>query len=422
MALNAIDIANVLNEIAPFLVNGWIQKIQQPSDRTLIFEIRVPGATHRLLVSCEYGMTRLHVSRRPLPNPPNPPSFCQFLRAHLQGAKIDRIQQQANDRIVALHLTAKHGAVTVVCEFTGKTANVLVLDANQCILRDLTCQSRVTGKTYEPPPKHGTSKAQSTLPRFAAALDNDVFPISAAIEAYYHAKEVGQAQDRVRDERLRMLRKMLKKEQRRIEAWRGDLEKADNYRDYARYGELIKANLGSLKKGMDRIELVDYYDESLPRITIPLDTSKSAQGNMDDYFRKYRRYLAAERELYPRIVQARSGVEKLREEITAIEKGTWVLPVPTLSATRSGAHPASHKPRGGREQPRGPFRRFVSKDGILIFVGRNAQENDELTFGLAKGDDLWLHARGTPGSHVVVRLEKGKEPPPETLKEVGKAR
>ncbi|MGB4068622.1 MAG: NFACT RNA binding domain-containing protein, partial [Nitrospira sp.] len=52
-----------------------------------------------------------------------------------------------------------------------------------------------------------------------------------------------------------------------------------------------------------------------------------------------------------------------------------------------------------------------------IFVGRNARENDELTFGLAKSEDLWLHARGAPGSHVVVRLEKGTDPPPETLRD-----
>ena len=56
-------------------------------------------------------------------------------------------------------------------------------------------------------------------------------------------------------------------------------------------------------------------------------------------------------------------------------------------------------------------------DGLQILVGRNARENDELTFGVAKSDDLWLHARGTPGSHVVVRLDKGKDAPPGTLHE-----
>jgi len=52
---------------------------------------------------------------------------------------------------------------------------------------------------------------------------------------------------------------------------------------------------------------------------------------------------------------------------------------------------------------------------LAIYVGRNARENDELTFGVARSDDLWLHAHGTPGSHVVVRLEKGAEVPKESL-------
>jgi len=50
-------------------------------------------------------------------------------------------------------------------------------------------------------------------------------------------------------------------------------------------------------------------------------------------------------------------------------------------------------------------------------VGRNARENEELSLKFAKSDDLWLHAQGTPGSHVVVRLEKGSDPPPETIKD-----
>lgn len=73
--------------------------------------------------------------------------------------------------------------------------------------------------------------------------------------------------------------------------------------------------------------------------------------------------------------------------------------------------------REAARQSRGPFRRFVSSDGHLILVGRNARENDDLTFGLAKSEDLWLHARGTPGSHVVVRLDKGTDPPPETIRD-----
>ena len=93
MALTATDIAHVLREIAPVLTTGWIQKIHQPADRVMVFEIRVPGETYRLLISCEPETARLHLSFRPVPNPPSPPPFCQFLRARLQGASLDEINQ-----------------------------------------------------------------------------------------------------------------------------------------------------------------------------------------------------------------------------------------------------------------------------------------------------------------------------------------
>lgn len=416
MALTTTDIAYVLHEIAPILTHGWIQKIHQPADRMLMLEIRVPGETYRLLISCEPETARLHLSRHPLPNPPSPPPFCQFLRAHFQGARLDEIKQLSHDRIVALDLTTKDGPRRVVCELTGKTANILVLDEHQHVVRDLNRQRQLIGQPYQAPLKRTSASGQDQATRFTATCDHDRFPLSAAIEAHYHDKEASLAQDRVRNERLRALRKILKKTQRRIEAWRDDLAKTTKYCDYARYGELIKANLGSIKTGMNCITLVDYYDDALPEVTLPLDNTKSGQGNMDDYFKKHRKHLAAERELKPRIAQAERDLDALRQEMTSIEQGMWTEPLPSTTA-RTASRPASRTQKESSEQRRGSFRRFISTDGLPIFVGRNARENDELTFGLAKSDDLWLHARGTPGSHVLVRLGKGTDPPPETLRD-----
>jgi len=105
----------------------------------------------------------------------------------------------------------------------------------------------------------------------------------------------------------------------------------------------------------------------------------------------------------------------LHREITSIKEGTWAAPLPTSPAPSIGKTDSSL--RGSAHKRKGPFRRFMSADGLPIFVGRNAQENEELTFRLAKSDDLWLHARGAPGSHVVVRLANGADPPPETLRD-----
>jgi len=316
-----------------------------------------------------------------------------------------------------LQITGKEGPHTIVCELTGNKANILVLDAERRVMRDLTRRHHLTGQAYVSP-SHRNSNHETAPSRFARKVGG-VSSVSEAIDAYYSEQEAAQTIDRIKADRLRTLKKTFKKEKRLIEAWRNDLTRATAYRDYARYGELIKAHFGVIAKGTDHIEMTDYFDDRLPTITIPLDPMKSAQGNMDDYFRKHRKYLAAERELKPRIERAEHGIERLRQEIQQIEQGTWSPPVVSparlnaatpVQATVSKGHLAT-------DQRRGPFRRFISADGLPIFVGRNARENDGLTFGLAKSDDLWLHARGAPGSHVVARLGKRTDPPSETLRD-----
>ena len=409
--LTVSDVTEVLTEISPLLRGGWIQKIQQPTDHTVVLDVRIPGQTHRLLLSCQPDTARVHLTTHSPVNPPTPPPFCQFLRAHLQGARIDNIRQIGNDRIVELEMTGKEGARSLVCELTGNKANILVLDAERRVLRELSRQHTRAGQAYAPPPQRNA--VRNTVPSRFTHTNGGMLPVSEAIDAHYRKQEASRAVGRIQEDRLRVLKKTLKKEQRLIAAWRNDLSRATAYHDYARYGELIKANLSAITKGADHMEMTDYFDDRLPTITIPLDPIKSAQGNMDDYFRKHRKYLAAERELKPRIERAEHGLEKLRQELTHIEQGSWTPPA--VPPTRLNM--AVRKELRTTDQRRGPFRRFTSTDGLPIFVGRNARENDELTFGLAKSDDLWLHARGTPGSHVVVRLGKGIDPPPETLRD-----
>ncbi len=416
MALNTTEITQVLEEIILVLSGGWIQKIQQPTARTLMLDVRVPGQTHRLFISCRPETSRLHLASRHLLNPPTPPAFCQFLRAHFQGARIDDIRQVPNDRIVEIYFTSKGGACTIVCELTGKKANALALDADRRVLRDLTHEQDRVGQPYTPPVKRQTGSRETQPTRFTGIAGVD-FPISTDIEAHYQNKESTLARNTAKDAWLRLLKKTLKKEQRRIEAWLEDLAQAIKYREYARYGELIKANLGSIKKGADRITVVDYFDDRLPEVTIPLDTTKSAQGNLDDYFRKHRKYLTAERELKPRIERVEYELNGLRQELMAIEQGTWTPPTASSSIPIIMMQANTLKGQQFGNERRSPFRCFTSTDGLPIFVGRNARENDELTFGLAQSDDLWFHARGTPGSHVVVRLEHRTSPPPETIRD-----
>jgi predicted ribosome quality control (RQC) complex YloA/Tae2 family protein len=417
VALTVTEIAQVTGELAPALAGGWIQKIYQPTARAILLEIRAQGQTHRLLISCHQEAARLHFTTEAFHNPPTPPPFCQFLRAHLQGARIDQVEQIRGDRIVQFALSAKEGAGWLVAQLTGKTSNLLVLDDAGRIRRDLSGTKDLVGQLYVPPVHQQRERGTADHARFSQDTPESPFPLSAAIEAHYHKAEAVSVIETLRNARAGVLRKSIKKLRHRIDAWQEDLAKAEKYKAYARYGELIKANLGTIHKGQTDVTLVDYFDEALPNLTIPLDQSKTPQGNMDDYFRKHRKHLAAERELRPRIEEGQKELETLRQDMTAIEQGTWQPPGKPHSIVRARTPSRTGVGKDRQKQRQGPFRRFTSSDGLAIYVGRNARENDELTFGLAKSDDLWLHARGTPGSHVVVRVGKGNDPPPETIRD-----
>ncbi len=418
MSVSASEIREVIQEIRPAVASGWIQKISQPAPRVLVLEIRIPGKTVSLLLSADSETARIHVFSGKLPNPPTPPPFCQYLRAHIQGAAIDSIEQVSGDRVIRFRLSGREGACSLLAELTGRRATFLLLNSEDRVVAELDSDRGDLGRPYTPPA--GQPRSDSTGEHAVENVRGTPeigfpFPVSSRIEEAYRTRETELARTRMRLARLGFVRKGLKKTARRVEALREDLEKAARYKDYARYGELLKANLSQMKKGLDQIRVVDYFDQDLPELLVPLDPAKGPQGNMDDYFKKHRKYLTAEREIRPRLETTEREVDVLRKEYEALQAGTWEPPSTAASAPKSSKPSRALSSRPPSRS--GPFRRFTSVDGLPIYVGRNARENEELTFKFAHSDDLWLHARGIPGSHVVVRLEKGSDPPPETIRD-----
>src|SRR4029079_10414708 len=222
---------------------------------------------------------RLHLTTSAFQNPATPPPFCQFLRAHLQGARIDQVEQIQGDRIVQLTLTAKEGLCRLVAELTGKTSNILILDETGRIRRDLNGVKDRIGKLYVPPFHHQRERSASNASRFSQEIPESSFPLSAAIDAYYHRTEAASAVVAARQARAGTLKKSIKKLRRRIEAWHEDLAKAEQYKRSACYAELIKAMRGTSRKGKTKMIVVDYFDETLPTLTSPRDQAKPPQGN-----------------------------------------------------------------------------------------------------------------------------------------------
>jgi predicted ribosome quality control (RQC) complex YloA/Tae2 family protein len=445
MALTLSECEAIVGELTHALVGGYIQKIHQPRPLTLTIDIRAPGQTGSLLVCVDPRFARLHLTAQKLENPATPPPFCSFLRSRLEGGRIGEISQEPGDRIVLIKILKTEGVSVLVIALTGNQSNVHILNEEKMVLRSLR-ESRVkAGERYMPPALRAVKSPESssrsimsdrplktvTSTNRKASCDEAVhealqrnqafvrdYPVSAELEARYRQQEQEEATHAILDQQLAQVRKALKHAKRKIQALQEDCKKTERFKEYSRYGELLKSHLHEIKKGQKSIAIVDYYDPALPTLTLTLDPSKDAVWNMEDYFRKYHKFMGAQKHLHPRLDQAQQDVIRLEEKLSQLEEG---LVDSDLSPTARKA-PGTPSLKGTRAPKSRPvpaqgYRTYTSADGLSILVGKTAKDNDHLTLKIAKPDDLWLHARGTPGSHVVVRLEKGATVPPETLKD-----
>jgi predicted ribosome quality control (RQC) complex YloA/Tae2 family protein len=152
-------------------------------------------------------------------------------------------------------------------------------------------------------------------------------------------------------------------------------------------------------------------------VRVALDPALGPKENMERYYRRARRIAESAARVAARTGEVRAREAALRALAEAVE-GAPMADLPRLEreARRLGAGPRPPPPpRRKREAPLPPHRTFRSLAGVPIWVGRGAEENDTLTVRLARGNDLWLHARGRTGAHVLVRLERGRAPDQETF-------
>ena len=152
-------------------------------------------------------------------------------------------------------------------------------------------------------------------------------------------------------------------------------------------------------------------------VEVPCDAKLSAREQVERYFQLARRR-ARRRD------EARSRRDSFGEQAERAERCLGAPPAerdwPALEAFERAANilpPSAAPPKSGAKKQLGGWsgKMFLSRDGLAILVGRARDENLELTFKRARGNDMWLHVRGRPGAHVVVLLQPGKSAPLETL-------
>lgn len=218
---------------------------------------------------------------------------------------------------------------------------------------------------------------------------------------------------------LKALRSLAKKLARRRENVEGDLARLDDVPRLQRTGRLLLAQGAKVPRGAMKATLEDWEEGGTLEVT--LDPAIPAKQQAERFFQQAKRVQRGEGPMWARLdLVARSydAVRALEAEVGAAEAVTADALAGWLGAARAlGVRDQEATPGRGRakEGPRVPYTEYVGWKGGRILVGRGAADNDALTLRVAKPHDVWMHARGATGAHVVVPLARGAQCPPELL-------
>lgn len=231
----------------------------------------------------------------------------------------------------------------------------------------------------------------SLLPLRVSLFAEDYLHAYPSFNALYRngiARFLSMKQETAREAQKRSAIRKIKK---RIMRLRKTLLSKDAIEETRIAGELILGNLKKINKGMHTVRFVDPYHNR--EIEISLDPGKSAQQNAQAYFARYKKL--------------KRGQPRLREKITALEKSMQNIET-SPAMVKTGVKRVGKESKASR-----PFRVFTLASGAIVYVGKSARSNDELTFGFARPHDYFFHIRGYEGSHVILRAKVPKTQKPQ---------
>ena len=171
------------------------------------------------------------------------------------------------------------------------------------------------------------------------------------------------------------------------------------------YGELLTANLHSLKSGTDTAAVDNYYADPVERIAIPLDRQLTPGENAQRYYKKYQKLKAARDMAIVQREQTLSELNYLEGQLDNLTKCTAENELSELIEELK-EQGYIKRDKGGRKKMKLAASKpmhFVSSTGADIYVGKNNRQNDELTLRFASPNDIWMHTKNIPGSHVIVK-------------------
>ncbi len=237
--------------------------------------------------------------------------------------------------------------------------------------------------------------------------------LSEAADEFYRLRDVKERLGQVTASLNRVIKTNLERGRKKLELQREAYDAASRLDEYRIKGEMLLANPQLVRKGQKKVLLPNYYDENAALMEVELDEKLDANANAQKYFKQYKKAQTARK-------LAGAQIEASMEELKYLESLETMLSLCSDEAglaeirdemVRAGyVKDVSSRSRKKVLAPTKPLE-FTSPDGTMILVGRNNLQNDALTFS-ARPDEVWLHAKNIPGSHVIIRSDA---PSDETL-------
>ena len=477
MSFDGFFLHHMVEELRTELLNGRIQKINQPFDQELVLQIRSNRQSHRLLLSAHPVFGRIQLTETTFENPAQPSTFIMVLRKYLQGALIESIEQIENDRIVEITVSNKNEIgdniqATLIIEIMGKHSNILLVDkSNHKILEVIkhigfsqnSYRTLLPGATYIAPPSTDalnpftikdeklfeilqtqeltaknlqglfqgigrdtaselenllvneklskfrnffkqetnpclTDKSFSCVP-FSNTIDDHFSSLSQLLDVFYKDKA---ERDRVKQQASELIRRVeneLQKNRQKLKKQEKELLATENAEEFRQKGELLTTFLHQVPNDQDQVVLDNYYTNQ--PITIALDKALTPNQNAQKYFKRYQKLKEAVKYLTELIEETKSTILYLESVETVLNQAG----LDEIAEIRDELIQTGFIRRRQREkiQKRKKPEKYLASDGkTIILVGRNNLQNEELTFKIARKEELWFHAKDIPGSHVVI--------------------
>lgn len=412
----------IASEVDRLLGGRFLGRVFQFSSHAIAIDFGIRDVGY-LFIGIDPAAPRLHLiirSSRELEKlSVTPTSFVQALRTNLGGGRLVSVSKDADDRIVrlAFEVTDELGENhlrSLIAQLTGRSANLFLLDSESRVTHALRAPrgpGQQLSEVYIPP--HRQTTAQSEEHQISRGT---LGTMSAAADDYYRKLDDEQAFLGVAAQLVARLRADINRRRKLRANLQKDLVGHGAPDEHKRLGDLLLANIGSAERKGNSVFLQDYYAEGAPMLEVEVDENVSLQEAASESFSRYGKAKRAIEEVGSRLAQTETEANDLESKLARLQDA---IARHDVEAMAEFAPPKPRETKEKKERNKSAtlpgMRRYRSSDGYEVVVGRSARDNDQLTFKVARPNDLWMHAGDYPGSHVIVRNAKKAEIPHRTI-------